>query len=320
MDLDDLKSFQIVARELSFTRAAKELHLSQPALSKRIQRLERALGTSLFDRNTSRVVLTAAGSQFLATCGSLVRSWDEAIGLVARVASDRAAPRLTVRLATWVVYSGQLAKHFAEAVPWIDVALQVAAPERAMELLRDGEIDVAIIYQLPGGPGTLEVDGAWVRTIASEPQWVMMGPGHALADRDAVTVRDFSATSTPWFVSPDGAYEAAWEREFLLSRDPDAELVVASDSSLWKISRGRGVALASPQNQPNESLFQMPLEPLVSWQHQLVWIPDRLPRQNAIDLFGAAVGFHQRRAQGNPRYWKWLRDNPGLSAEPIVSR
>ena len=70
MELKQLRSFVAVARALSFSRAALELHLSQPALSAQIMALEADLGARLFERNRRLVRLTRAGESLLVDAGS----------------------------------------------------------------------------------------------------------------------------------------------------------------------------------------------------------------------------------------------------------
>src|SRR5580704_15850249 len=61
LDIDALRSFVVLAEELHFGRASLRLHISQPALSKQIKRLEAAIGGKLFERTTGHVSLTPAG-------------------------------------------------------------------------------------------------------------------------------------------------------------------------------------------------------------------------------------------------------------------
>ena len=65
MDLDQLRSFAAVAEQRSFSRAAAALHVTQPAISKRISALEKYFGATLFDRIGRVVLLTQAGAQLL---------------------------------------------------------------------------------------------------------------------------------------------------------------------------------------------------------------------------------------------------------------
>ena len=65
MELRQLRAVEAVARHRHFTRAAEELHVAQSALSHQVRRLERELGTPLFERTSRRVVLTPAGERLM---------------------------------------------------------------------------------------------------------------------------------------------------------------------------------------------------------------------------------------------------------------
>jgi hypothetical protein len=74
----DLRYFVAVAEEVHFTRAAERLFISQPALSKQIRALERALGADLFERSGREVRLTAVGAALLPRAQIVLREWDAA--------------------------------------------------------------------------------------------------------------------------------------------------------------------------------------------------------------------------------------------------
>src|SRR4051812_35164089 len=74
----DLRYFAVVAEELSFTRAAERLFVSQPALSKQIRMLEKQLGADLFRRDRRTVRLTAVGEALLPHARTLIAAWEEA--------------------------------------------------------------------------------------------------------------------------------------------------------------------------------------------------------------------------------------------------
>lgn len=82
----ELEGFVAVAEELNFARAAQRLHLSQPPLSRLIQKLEAKLGVKLLTRNTRRVQLTPAGTAFLEDARFLLRHLDRATDTVQRAA------------------------------------------------------------------------------------------------------------------------------------------------------------------------------------------------------------------------------------------
>jgi len=83
--LAELAAFVAVSEEASFTRAGRRLHLSQPGVSGRIMRLERALGVRLLDRTTRSVELTPAGKEILPVARAALRSLTEVRARVALV-------------------------------------------------------------------------------------------------------------------------------------------------------------------------------------------------------------------------------------------
>ena len=72
--LDQVRGFVAVAEELHFGRAAERLRMTQPPLSRQIQKLERAVGAQLLERDNRNVELTAAGSAFLAEARRMLGS------------------------------------------------------------------------------------------------------------------------------------------------------------------------------------------------------------------------------------------------------
>ena len=73
LELRHFRYFIAVAEELSFTKAARRLHISQPPLSQHVQEIERELGTQLLDRNRSHVALTEVGRLFLDEARSVIQ-------------------------------------------------------------------------------------------------------------------------------------------------------------------------------------------------------------------------------------------------------
>lgn len=89
MNWEDLRAFQAVAEELSFTRAAARLRVAQSGLSVRIRRLERHLGVQLLERTTRRAALTPAGLALVDWIGRMEGEWQ---AIRSRVADLAAGP------------------------------------------------------------------------------------------------------------------------------------------------------------------------------------------------------------------------------------
>ena len=90
IELRHLRAFVAVADDLSFSRAAQRLFISQPALSRQIRGLERLVGCDLFRRSTQRVELTLAGEALLARARALLTDLDDAISVTRSVGGELA--------------------------------------------------------------------------------------------------------------------------------------------------------------------------------------------------------------------------------------
>ncbi|MGV9771857.1 LysR family transcriptional regulator [Streptosporangium sp. NPDC003464] len=177
-----MRYFVAVAEELSFTRAAERLFISQPALSKQIRQLEELMRVRLFDRDRRTVRLTAPGEALLPAARRLLQQWDEAQQAVdAAVAAE--ASRLTVGMSTSVGRGllGTLRERFTERRPACDLRLRQVNWTDPTAGLAEGEVDVAFVW-LPF-PGQDDLN---IRVVAREPRWVAFRHDHWLAGRDEV--------------------------------------------------------------------------------------------------------------------------------------
>lgn len=125
MDVYQLRSFVVLAEHLHFGRAAAALHLSQPALTKQIRRLEDELGNVLFEREPGSTRLSSVGEFWLPHVRELLARFDQAAALGRRTASG-ATGRLRIGFGF----------HTLDLVPGIVVQLRTQAPE-AQVMLRD---------------------------------------------------------------------------------------------------------------------------------------------------------------------------------------
>jgi DNA-binding transcriptional LysR family regulator len=179
--LADLRAFVIVGEQRSFAAAAKALHLSQPALSRRISHLEGTLGVRLFDRTTRSVELTTLGRRFLGEMRGLVEDVDRS------VASLQDAARLeTGDVTIGCVFSA--VHHFLPPVirafrarhPGVLVRIVEEGADEVLDAVKHGEADLAINYI-----GMQDPDVEFV-PLLKEPYVLACRADHPLARRRSV--------------------------------------------------------------------------------------------------------------------------------------
>jgi DNA-binding transcriptional LysR family regulator len=239
MELRHLRYFEAVARHSHVTRAAAELHIAQPALSKQISQLEHELGVALFDRVGRNVRLTEAGEALL----------PHARAVMAQVEAARAemAERIGLRRGRAIVGSpptvgSQLLpavlSAFNKRYPGIELRLHEAGVQTLLDLLETGLTDVAVVT-LP-----VEDEQLTVVPLFTEEMVVAVWKGHALANSEQVELRQLQ--QEPWVLSPEN-YEL---REATLSACATAGFTPRvvldggeTDTLLRFVAAGVGVAL-----------------------------------------------------------------------------
>src|SRR6059036_183290 len=161
--LDLLKGFEAAARNLSFTKAAAELYVTQSAISRQIQTREEQLGVALFRRNHRELGLTEEGQTLYKTAGEVLRLLRDVAGRLARPAGMLTVTTTVSFAALWLV---PRLNDFRRLHPAIDMRL--AATNEIQDLEREG-IDLAIRYCTPkaAGPGAVRLFGELVFPVCS---------------------------------------------------------------------------------------------------------------------------------------------------------
>lgn len=143
--LDQARSFIAVAEELHFGRAAERLNMTQPPLSRQIQKLEKVLGVDLLERSNRRVALSAAGQAFLGEARKLVVAADRAPQTARNIAAGRAGVlRVGFTAASGYSLLGPLLAQISEALPDVDVELLELVTGEQVVALRDGDLDLGL--------------------------------------------------------------------------------------------------------------------------------------------------------------------------------
>ncbi len=145
MDLRHFRYFQAVAEELSYSKAARRIHVAQPALSRAVKELEEEWGVRLLQRNRRTVALTAAGAVLLAGIGVLLGRLDELTRQVQRTdAGEEGELRLGYIGPPTQPFLGPVLREFRKRNPRVSVLLEERTPERVWEMTARGRLDIGL--------------------------------------------------------------------------------------------------------------------------------------------------------------------------------
>ena len=178
--LRQLKVFEAVARHLSFSRAAEELHLTQPAVSMQVKQLEEQAGLPLTEMVGKKVFLTAAGDEVARHARRIAQQLREASEALDAIKGVRGG-RLSIGvISTAKYFAPRLLAEFRRRKPGIELNLRVHNRETVVRQLADNEIDLAIMGQPPQEFTTV------AEAFADHPLVIVAPPDHPLADRKEV--------------------------------------------------------------------------------------------------------------------------------------
>lgn len=192
MDIRHLRYFVAVAEALSFAKAARDLHMSQPPLSKRIAEMEEALGARLFDRSSKKVALTAAGQALFPQAREAVNTFDSAVR-VARALSPAQARPLRIAMTTETSRSVLLDVVSRLHRQQVEVNMSELGTPEQERLLAAGEIDVGVFHY------PFETSGLKVSPPLGQPLGVLMATGHPLAAHETLRLTDLQPYSLVLF-------------------------------------------------------------------------------------------------------------------------
>jgi DNA-binding transcriptional LysR family regulator len=182
IELGDLRAFVAVASRGSFHAAAADLHLSQPALSRRVSKLEEALGVTLVARTTRTVALTTVGRDFLHRAVDLLHGLDQSLLGIAELA-QKVGGEVTIACVPSAVryFLPQVLLDFHASYPGILLRVVDDGAEDGLSAVGKGEADFGINYVGAQEPN-IEFE-----PILKEPFVVACRVDHALAARKRVT-------------------------------------------------------------------------------------------------------------------------------------
>ncbi|MCM2393260.1 LysR family transcriptional regulator [Streptomyces albipurpureus] len=256
MDLLQLRYFQAVARYEHISRAAEELRVAQPSLSRTIARLEAELGSRLFDRQGRRVRLNQYGAIFLRHVDRALSELDDGRRAV-REARDTGLGRVSVASETLLTITHLLGS-FRVAHPRADVRLFQSNAEDMDRRLRARDVDFCVASQPLTGANLDSIE------LLREEVLLAVPPGHWLAGRESVTVPEIA--DEPFVTTRLGNWQRALLDRLFASEGLAPLLSCEGDepgASQDMISAGLGIGLIPAMSRQVGTDKRVP----VAWVH-----------------------------------------------------
>lgn len=241
MRLEELRSFEAVARLGHFTRAADELFLTQPSLSRQIQALESDLGATLFQRDRTGVTITTAGEallpiarRMLADAEAARHEMDELAGLRRGRIRLGAPPTLCVSVVAEVIAV------FRRAHPGIDLHITEGGSHLLVDALSEGALDLALTITRPN----VRDDASVERVPLFTEELVVVSAAGTPGVPDGLTITELADLPQVAFnrsydlrIATDAAFEAAGLTPVIAVEGAEMDAV------LRFVARGIGVAV-----------------------------------------------------------------------------
>ncbi len=212
MDLIKIKAFYIIARTGSFSKAAEELYLTQPAISAQIKDLEKIYGVKLFERIGHRVELTEEGRALLPYAERIVNSLDESRRVVRQAANSRIKYlRIGASLLPGMYLLPEIVHGYKKKYPEISIFVRVGYATQISKMVRESEMDVGIV----GGYGkhayVSRKNGLKEEVICHDKMVLVVGNDHPLKMCDVVALEDLKDEG--FVLSPESALTRRFIRD-----------------------------------------------------------------------------------------------------------
>jgi DNA-binding transcriptional LysR family regulator len=239
--LMQINAFLTVARFGSFTKAAHELHLSQPALSVQIQQFEEGLGLRLFDRNTRHVDLTSTGRDLAPLLRHLMQEFEAAVTSAQDISAKRQGIiRFACLPSLACTYLPEAIAQFRKLHPQVSFVLRDAVGKRVVSMVREDEVEFGITDGEPNWPDFESFE------LSRDEMHVVFPSSHPIARRKKVTLHEiaeyplvFLDPETNSRIMLDNAFAA--ENRLVL---PACEVTYIS-TAIGMVRAGLGLAILS---------------------------------------------------------------------------
>jgi DNA-binding transcriptional LysR family regulator len=180
--LRQLKVFEAVARNLSFSRAAEELHLTQPAVSTQVSKLEEHAGLPLFEQLGKKIHLTPAGAQMLQSSRAIIQQFQEVEEAMTQFKGVSGGKLNVTVISAGDYFFPRLLVEFASRHSEVTLNFGVCNREELLGQLADNLTDLAIMVRPPVGADTV------AEAFAPHPYVIVAAPDHPLVARKRIPV------------------------------------------------------------------------------------------------------------------------------------
>ena len=189
LTLRQFRVFEAVARHLSFSRAAEELHLSQPAVSMQVKGIEVILGLPLTEQLGKKIFLTEAGREVLHASRAITARLDDLQANLAQLRSVDTGRLNMAATSTVNAVATQILARFRGRHSGVSIHLDVSNRAAVLEQLASNRIDLAIMGQVPDG---LDLEAT---RFMDNPLVVIAPPDHPLTRKKKISMRDLASES-----------------------------------------------------------------------------------------------------------------------------
>lgn len=182
MNLNQVQVFCAVAKHLSFSMAAEELFITQPAVSQQVKALERQLNVKLFERVGHKLFLTEAGEGVLPHAQALLTARAEMEQTLAMLrGSGRGRLALGANTTGGMYVAPAIVRAFRDLSPEVEATLQIETTTRILDRVMQNMIDVAIVT------GPVEDGRFAIRDLCDDEVYLIVSPSHPFAGRSSVS-------------------------------------------------------------------------------------------------------------------------------------
>jgi DNA-binding transcriptional LysR family regulator len=198
LNLHQLRIFYIVAKHLSFSMAAEELFMTQPAVSQQVKSLERRLNMKLFERTGHKLFLTEAGEAILENALVILTAQEEIERVIAELQGlSRGRFVLGANTTGGMYIVPSIVRAFREVHPEAELTLHVESTNRICERVMQNMVDIAIVT------GPLQDRRFVVRDLCQDQLLLIISPSHPFASRASVSLADVA--SEPFILPEPGS-------------------------------------------------------------------------------------------------------------------